>query len=56
MDLVLLHVIPAKAGIQCPQDLTNLLDPGFHRGDDQDSIFSHLQGDRGDFGGIFSTG
>jgi len=33
IDLVLFHVIPAKAGIQCFQGFTNLLDPGFHRGD-----------------------
>jgi hypothetical protein len=33
IDLVLFHVIPAKAGIQCFPALTNLLDPGFHRGD-----------------------
>jgi hypothetical protein len=26
-------VIPAKAGIQCFQIVTNSLDPGFHRGD-----------------------
>jgi len=30
---------------------TNLLDPGFHRGDDWKSIFSHLRGGRG--GGVF---
>jgi hypothetical protein len=33
IDLVLFHVIPAKAGIQCFQILSNFLDPGFHRGD-----------------------
>jgi len=33
IDLVLFHVIPAKAGIQCFQGVTNWLDPGFHRGD-----------------------
>jgi hypothetical protein len=33
IELVLFHVIPAKAGIQCFQGFTNLLDPGFHRGD-----------------------
>jgi hypothetical protein len=27
-------VIPAKAGIQGYQSLQNLMDPGFHRGDD----------------------
>jgi hypothetical protein len=47
-DLVKSHnfiefVIPAKAGIQFFQWLSNLLDPGFHRGDGQNSIFSHLQ-------------
>jgi len=34
MGLVLFGVIPAKAGIQIFQRLTNLLDPGFHRGDE----------------------
>jgi hypothetical protein len=34
IDLVLFGVIPAKAGIQVFQGLTNLLDPGFHRGDE----------------------
>jgi hypothetical protein len=33
IDLGLFHVIPAKAGIQFFQGLTNFLDPGFHRGD-----------------------
>jgi len=33
IDLVLFYVIPAKAGIQCFQNFTNLLGPGFHRGD-----------------------
>jgi len=33
IDSVLFYVIPAKAGIQCFQGVTNLLDPGFHRGD-----------------------
>jgi hypothetical protein len=33
IDLVLFRVIPAKAGIQCFQEFTNCLDPGFHRGD-----------------------
>jgi hypothetical protein len=28
IDLVLFHVIPAKAGIQCFQSITNLLAPG----------------------------
>ena len=30
----LLHVIPAKAGIQSSHGVTNTLDPGFHRGDE----------------------
>jgi hypothetical protein len=34
VNLFLFHVIPAKAGIQCFQGLTKLLDPGFHRGDE----------------------
>jgi hypothetical protein len=29
-----LAVIPAKAGIQQIQTLKDILDPGFHRGDD----------------------
>jgi hypothetical protein len=33
IDLFLFQVIPAKAEIQYSQDITNLLDPGFHRGD-----------------------
>ena len=33
IDLGLLTVIPAKAGIQYFRGLTNYLDPGFHRGD-----------------------
>jgi hypothetical protein len=36
------HVIPAKAGIQKFQQVTKPLDPGFHRGDEQDSILSHV--------------
>jgi hypothetical protein len=49
-DLSLFPVIPAKAGIQCFQNFANFLDPGFHRGDDLNSIFSHLQGGvQGDF-------
>jgi hypothetical protein len=31
---VLFSVIPAKAGIQCFQELMTELDPGFRRGDD----------------------
>ena len=31
---VVLHVIPAKAGIQCLKQVPNTLDPGFHRGDE----------------------
>ena len=27
-------VIPAQAGIQCPQIVAERLDPGLHRGDD----------------------
>jgi hypothetical protein len=45
-------VIPAKAGIQYLSGLRNFLDPGFHRGDDLDQIFSHLQGDEGGFNGF----
>jgi hypothetical protein len=44
---VLFHVIPAKAGIQCFQGISNLLDSGFHRGDGKKSIFSHLRGGEG---------
>jgi hypothetical protein len=55
IDLVLFRVIPAKAGIQCFQSLSNFLDPGLHRGDGQNSIFSQLQGDKGGFNG-FSKG
>ena len=47
---MLLHVIPAKAGIQCFHEVTNTLDPGFHRGDEYSAIFSHLPFDKG--GGI----
>jgi hypothetical protein len=47
IDLVLFYVIPAKAGIQCFQGLTNLLDPGFHRGDGRNPISSQLQGGGG---------
>jgi len=49
IDLILLDVIPAKAGIQCFQDFTYFLDPGFHRGDGGKPTFSQLQGGRGDF-------
>jgi hypothetical protein len=44
---VLFHVIPAKAGIQCFQGISNCLDPGFHRGDGINLIFSHLRGRAG---------
>ena len=37
-DLSLFPVIPAKAGIQCFQKLSNFLDPGFHRGDEPNQI------------------
>jgi hypothetical protein len=40
--LVVFHVIPAKAGIQCFQGVKNTLDPGFHRGDEYSGFFSHL--------------
>jgi len=40
--LVLFHVIPAKAGIQCFQWVKSTLDPGFHRGDEYSMIFSQL--------------
>jgi hypothetical protein len=43
----LFHVIPAEAGIQCFQRLNNCLDPGFHRGDGLNLIFSHLRGIEG---------
>jgi hypothetical protein len=42
IGLVLFHVIPEKAGIQCFHRATNTLDPGFHRGDEYSAIFSHL--------------
>jgi hypothetical protein len=42
IGLVVLHVIPAKAGIQCFDIVTNTLDPGFHRGDEYSAIFLHL--------------
>jgi hypothetical protein len=45
----LFHVIPAEAGIQCFQRLNNCLDPGFHRGDGLNLIFSQLQGKAGGF-------
>jgi len=45
--LVLFHVIPAKAGIQCFHPVTNTLDPGFHRGDEYSAIFSHLPFNKG---------
>ncbi len=48
IDLHTFFVIPAEAGIQYFQAFKNFLDPGFHRGDDQKLIFSHLQGARGD--------
>jgi hypothetical protein len=48
IDLSLFPIIPAKAGIQCFQSLANFLDPGFHRGGDLNSIFSHLRGTKGD--------
>jgi len=51
IDSVLFYVIPAKAGIQCFQGVTNLLDPGFHRGDGGKPIFSQLRG----LGGISET-
>ena len=49
---MLFHVIPAKAGIQCFDWVTNSLDPGFHRGDEYSTIFSqppshHGKGKRG---------
>ena len=47
IDLVVFHVIPAKAGIQYFQAVKNCLDPGFHRGDDKKAIFSHLRGGQG---------
>ena len=47
IDFVLFLVIPAKAGNQFFQDLTNLLDPRFHRGDGKNSFFSHLLGPKG---------
>jgi len=43
-------VIPAKAGIQSFQSVTNFLDPGFHRGDGSNSIFSHPLPPRGRVG------
>ena len=42
MVVASLAVIPAEAGIQKGQRLTKTLDPGFHRGDGQNSIFSQL--------------
>jgi len=42
IDLGTLFVIPSGAGIQYFQALENFLDPGFHRGDDQRLISSHL--------------
>ena len=42
IDPVSRHVIPAKAGIQRFLGVTNQLDPGFHRGDGLNPIFSHL--------------
>jgi hypothetical protein len=47
IGLVLFHVIPAKAGIQCFHEVTNTLDPGFHRGDEYSVISSQLQGGLG---------
>ena len=55
-DLSLFPVIPAKAGIQCFQKFANFLDPGFHRGDDLNSIFSHLQREKGGFDGSANLG
>ena len=47
-------VIPAEAGIQKFQWVTKTLDPGFHRGDGQNSIYSQLLslGSAGDPTGI----
>jgi hypothetical protein len=42
IGLALFHVIPAKAGIQCFRGVTNILDPGFHRGDEYSSILSRI--------------
>jgi hypothetical protein len=35
-------VIPSKAGIQCFRSFMNFLDPGFHRGDGVNIIFSQI--------------
>ena len=43
ISLGLFNVIPAKAGIQRFNEITNILDPGFHRGDEYSVIFSHLR-------------
>jgi hypothetical protein len=47
IGLVLFHVIPAKAGIQRLQWVTNTLDPGFHRGDEYSVISSQLREGKG---------
>jgi hypothetical protein len=43
-----LAVLPAKAGIQQIQPVKEILDPGFHRGDDQKLIFSQLPFSKGE--------
>jgi hypothetical protein len=43
ISLALFNVIPAKAGVRCFHEVTNILDPGFHRGDEYSVIFSHLR-------------
>ncbi len=44
----------ANEHIQCFHYITNTLDPGFHRGDDQNIIFSHFplneEANRGGYG------
>jgi len=47
IGLVLFHVIPEKAGIQCFYWGTNILDPGFHRGDEYSATFSHFPSSEG---------
>jgi hypothetical protein len=48
-------VIPAEAGIQYFQAFKKFLDPGFHRGDDKEAIFSHLPFAKGGGGGFVKT-
>jgi hypothetical protein len=51
-----LAAIPAKAGMQQIQPVKDILDPGFHRGDDLNSIFLQLQGGEGGFKNFLQFG